>query len=116
MKTAKKMLGERIKEIRINRGLTQEKLSEMVESEAKYLSKIEVGQKYPSLEYLENMAKALDVELKDFFDFRHLKDGDAQAIKARNVETLKIEKMLDGFSSEKRLEIVKVIKAMLKLM
>ncbi len=65
----KKLLGKRIKEIRKFRGLTQEKLSEMIDLETSSLSGIESGRFYPSLHVLEKIASALEVELIDFFKF-----------------------------------------------
>ena len=65
----KKLLGKRIKEIRKFRGLTQEKLSEIIDLETSSLSGIESGRFYPSLHVLEKIASALEVELIDFFKF-----------------------------------------------
>lgn len=65
----KKLLGKRIKQIRKNAGLTQEKLSELIGIETGSLSGIESGRSFPSLVTLEKISKILDVELKAFFDF-----------------------------------------------
>ncbi len=65
----KKLLGKRIRYIRKMRGLTQEQLSEMVALEPASLSSIEVGRAFPSLVTLERLAKALDVEPVNFFEF-----------------------------------------------
>lgn len=70
-KPIRKQLGARIKEIRKARGLSQEDLAERVGIEAKHLSRIEVGGSYPSLDRLSKLAKALNVEMKDFFEFAH---------------------------------------------
>ena len=64
-------MGVRIKELRRKRGLTQDKLSEMIDIDPKHLSRIEVGGSYPSLETLERISIALKVELKDLFEFEH---------------------------------------------
>lgn len=69
MKTTKELLGGRIKELRKLRRLSQEQLAEKVNIDPKHLSRIEVGRGFPSLDTLENLAKALNVELKDFFEF-----------------------------------------------
>ncbi|MEK6808775.1 MAG: helix-turn-helix domain-containing protein [Nanoarchaeota archaeon] len=71
MKTTKELLGGRIKEFRKLRKLSQEQLAEEVNIDPKHLSRIEVGRGFPSLDTLENLAKALNVELKDFFEFAH---------------------------------------------
>ena len=41
MKTTKELLGERIRELRKARGLTQEQLAELVEIEQKHVSRLE---------------------------------------------------------------------------
>ncbi len=71
MKTTKELLGARIKELRKLRKLTQDELSEKIDIDAKHMSRIEVGGSYPSLDTLEKMASALNVEMKDFFEFAH---------------------------------------------
>src|SRR4030066_1375761 len=74
MRTTKKLLGKRIKELRKVRKLSQDKLSEQVDIDPKHLSRIEVGSSYPSLNTLEKIAIALNVEIKEFFEFEHLSD------------------------------------------
>lgn len=71
MKTVKKLLGERIKELRKARGLSQEQLTDQLGIDSKHLSRIEVGNSYPSMDTLADIAAALQVEMKEFFDFEH---------------------------------------------
>ena len=80
MDKTKKLLGGRIKEIRKLRRLSQEELAERVAIDPKHLSRIEVGRGFPSLDTLENLAKCLNVDLKDFFDYSH-KDGSLKNLK-----------------------------------
>lgn len=63
MESQKRLLGARIKELRRKQGLSQEQLSERIKIEAKYLSRIETGNSYPSLDTLEHIANALRVEI-----------------------------------------------------
>ena len=72
----KKLLGRRIKELRKNAGLTQEKLAEMINIETTSLSGIESGRHFPSLPTIEKIAHNLNVEIKTLFDFYHLKSVD----------------------------------------
>lgn len=67
----KKLLGKRIKELRKNIGLTQEKFAEQISIETSSLSGIESGRHFPSLFILEKMAAVLNVELVTLFDFEH---------------------------------------------
>ena len=62
-------LGLRIKELRAKQGLTQLKLAEIVDMEASNLSKIERGIQIPKEESLDNISKALNVEVKELFDY-----------------------------------------------
>jgi len=72
MQTAKELLGMRIREVRKLRGLSQERLAERVGVDPKQISRIEGGKSAPSLDTLEAIAKHLQVEMKDLFDFQHL--------------------------------------------
>jgi len=67
----KKLLGARIKELRKGKGLSQDTLAERVGIDAKYLSRLEVGRSFPSLDMLERLAQVLEVELKECFEFAH---------------------------------------------
>lgn len=70
----KKKLGKRIKEIRKRKGLTQEKLAELIGLEQNTISVIESGRNFPTLLTLEKMSKILGVELSDFFNYDPLDD------------------------------------------
>lgn len=74
MKTTKQLLAMRLKELRKSRGLTQEKLAELIGRDTKHISKLEIAGSYPSVETLERIALALNVELKDIFNFDGFKD------------------------------------------
>ncbi len=72
MKDIKKLLGKRIKELRKERNLSQDQLSELVGIDSRSISHIENGDSFPSKSLLE-IAKALNVSLPDLFEFEHLK-------------------------------------------
>lgn len=72
----KKLLGRRIKEIRTRKGLTQEKLAELVGIGERNLSKIECGNNFITAETLSNILLALDVEPSELFNFQHLENTD----------------------------------------
>ena len=75
MDDIRKLLGKRIKELRKYNGLSQEKLAELANIEQRSLSHIECGDTFPSRSLLD-VANALDIELKDLFDFEHLEQTD----------------------------------------
>lgn len=70
----KKKLGLRIKELRKRKGFTQEQVAELIEMEQNTISVIESGRNFPTLVTLEKIAKILDVELSDFFNYDYLDD------------------------------------------
>ena len=69
-----KKLGLRIKELREKHGFTQLKLAEILNMEASKLSKIERGIQIPKEESLENISRALGVEVRELFNYGHFKD------------------------------------------
>lgn len=56
-------LGETIKKIRKEKGITQKKLAALTGFTQSYLSQIEATEKQPSLSTIEIIAKALDVPI-----------------------------------------------------
>ncbi|HHT9115754.1 MAG: helix-turn-helix transcriptional regulator [Planctomycetes bacterium] len=105
--TTKKLFGVRIKEIRKTRGLSQEQLSGKIDIDPKHLSRIESGRSFPSLDTLEKLANALQVEVKDFFEFAH---------EAKNTRELKeiINNLLKEVDDERLRLAVKVLRALVR--
>lgn len=62
-------LGKRIKKLRQNANLTQEKLAEKSGISLDYLGKIEVNINKLGLKTLIKVANALDISIKALFDF-----------------------------------------------
>ena len=92
-----KNLGLRIKELREKRGLTQLKLAEILNMEASNLSKIERGVQIPKEESLENISKALEVEVKELFDYSHFADKDSLITKINKILELSDEKTVPKY-------------------
>lgn len=67
----KKNLGNRIREIRISRSLTQEALAEKINLSAKSLSQIELGNNFVSAETLDELCSALNITPNVLFDFKY---------------------------------------------
>lgn len=60
-----KIIGKRIKEVRKQKGLSQEKLAEMAEISTQYMSQIETAARNVSFRSLLNIAKALEVSMDE---------------------------------------------------
>ena len=103
MKTTKVLLGMRIKELRKARKLSQEQLAEKINIDPKHLSRIEVGNSYPSFDTLEKIANILNVEMKEFFEFKH-QEGNKELVK-------NIGEFLKVVDDEKLRLIFKIIRA-----
>ncbi|MGH7963635.1 MAG: helix-turn-helix transcriptional regulator [Candidatus Binatia bacterium] len=67
----KELLGRRIKSLRKNKGYSQEKLAEIVDISPRYLSSIETGKENPTLDLFLRLAKGLQVDLYEIFQFEH---------------------------------------------
>ena len=72
MADLKAQLGARIKELRKSKNITQEELVEVIGSDTNNLSRIENGKKFMSAEKLSKIAEALNVDIKELFDFGHI--------------------------------------------
>ena len=69
-------LGQRIKELRKAKKLTQAQLSEAIGMDTTNFCKLENGGQLPKEENIEKIASVLEVSVKDLFDFNHLKPRD----------------------------------------
>jgi transcriptional regulator with XRE-family HTH domain len=63
-------VGARVRQLRRAAGLTQEQLARRAGMDYKYLGSVERGERNVTLENLERIVRALDVEPYDLFAFR----------------------------------------------
>ena len=64
----KQDFGKRLMHLRKERKISQEVLAELSGLNRPYISGIEQGKRNVSLEVIENLAKALEIQIKDFFE------------------------------------------------
>jgi len=67
MTNLRQLLGFNIKQYRVKRGLTQARLAERADASTQYIAMIELGRKFPSIELLERLAQALEIDNLDLF-------------------------------------------------
>ena len=72
----KQELGQKIKRMRVNRGLTQEQLAEIVNISQRTLSGIEIGENFVTAETLDKLIKALNTTSEELFATNHLKNSE----------------------------------------
>lgn len=70
------LIGKRIKYLRRLNSLTQAQLAEKADLSLNYISQIETGVASPTVKTLLTIAHALNVEIKELFDFEQI-TGDA---------------------------------------
>ena len=68
MSDINKEVGFRIRSLREDRKLSQEKLAELADLHRTYIGQIERGEKNIGLKNLERIANALRVNIKDLFE------------------------------------------------
>lgn len=63
-----KIIGQRIRTYRTQKGLSQEKLAELAGCHPTYIGQLERGEKNATLESVEKIASAMDISLSELFD------------------------------------------------
>ena len=63
----KKKFGLKLKELRLNKQMSQEALAHSADLDRTYIPSIEKGERNVSLEVISKLAKALQIEISDFF-------------------------------------------------
>ena len=64
----RKSFGKRIRQLRLDSGMSQETFADKCGFARSYMSRIERGAANPSLDAIETLAVALEVEVKVLFD------------------------------------------------
>lgn len=72
-----KKIGDRIRQYRSVRGITQEELAYMIGSSSAYICNVELGKKKPSLQMLSEIADAMNLTVNDFLYDRKPADTDS---------------------------------------
>ena len=81
----KKQLGQRIKELREQRNLSQEFVAEKLDINPSNYWRIENGMSYPKPENLEKICEILNVKISELFTFEHIQDFDTIQNELHNI-------------------------------
>ncbi len=65
----KQAVGKRVKELRNKIGISQEELADTAQLDRTYITSVECGKRNISIVNIEKLANALNVTLKEFFEF-----------------------------------------------
>ena len=93
----KSNLGIRIKELRKQGRLSQEKLAELVDISQNALSYIETGDNFCSADTLEKIIAALEIDPQELFDFGHFKSNDELLTEINHILNKNPEKIPDFY-------------------
>jgi len=106
MTNLRQLLGSNIKIYRNACGLSQSKLAERVDTATNYISAIEAGRRFPSVEILEKIALALKIDTPELFSTKNVH---LFATKKEMEEQiwLNIEKKLSNYISKNLLDLKK---------
>lgn len=100
----KELLGKRIKELRKQRGFTQEYLAEKLKIEPRQLSKLETGKHYPSFETILGLLEMFKITFEELVSYNHL-DGNIDFKKQINTE-------IENIDNDKAAYIYKIIRCL----
>jgi len=101
--------GKRLKELRAERGITQEILAETVGVEPAFIGMIEIGKRAPSFKTLQKIAECLDIQYFELF-----KADDANTPNALQSLILKETKDLNPKTLKYILKSIKDLKEILE--
>jgi transcriptional regulator with XRE-family HTH domain len=68
MRNVKQRVGKRIRELRTQKGYSQEELADLARLHFTYVGSVERGERNISIVNLEKIARALEVDLKSLFE------------------------------------------------
>lgn len=67
------LFGQKIRQLRVERHMSQEEFAWMVGLHRTYLGQVERAEKNITLKNIEKICKALDIDPKELFNFNNLK-------------------------------------------
>lgn len=101
-------IGERIRALRVQQGLSQEQLALRAEITTTYLGLIERNMKNPTVKIIEQLCSSLNIGLAEFFNLSEKPDD------AIDTATAQILAQLCGLSQKEKEIILQIIKNVVK--
>ncbi|QSX04800.1 helix-turn-helix transcriptional regulator [Sedimentibacter sp. zth1] len=105
------LLGEHIRNIRKSKNLSQEHVALCANLSPTFFGQVERGNKKPTIDTLDKIAKALDIKIIDLFDFDAPQINLELKNKSKSMDAIHI--LLNSMDEESIEEVLKVIKAMI---
>lgn len=98
------LIGQRIRQYRTAKGISQEELSLRSNLHASHLGQIERGEKSATLDSIEKIVNALEITFEDLFNFKSVPSNIDEPSIERITSYLKI------MNSEEQNDVLKVVK------
>lgn len=99
------LFGQKLKKLRTERGITQEKLAEMIGIEPGTIGMIEIGKRATSFKTLQKIVETLDINYSELFDIREANTPNAlQSLILKETENLNTKTLKYFLKSIKELK------------
>jgi len=108
MSKAAELVGQRIREYRLKKGLSQEELAHRAELHTAHLGRIERGEKNPTLESIEKIANALEISFEELFSF------DVEPTNEKEPMIDKIVSYLRAMTPEEQKDVYRTVRMLMK--
>lgn len=95
MNDLSKIIGERIRNIRKESGLSQEELAYRASLHPTYIGQLERGEKNATLESIEKVTAALNISFEDLFKHLKMSSNDSDSLIFNKIYTLLHNRTLD---------------------
>jgi transcriptional regulator with XRE-family HTH domain len=106
MEDTKILLGKRVRSLRRQKDYSQEQLAEKAAISGKYIGEVERGQANISMDVLDSISKALDLNVSELLDFEHESD--------RGELISKLTKLLNDADDKSLRTIFRIVNTILK--
>jgi len=99
MTNLRQVLAVNMKKRRHALGISQTKLAEKANTAPTYIAMIEIEKKFPSVEMMERIAEALEIDTIELFSIRHLSEDSLKKLQKsvlldfKNVITKKLKEL-----------------------
>lgn len=102
------LLGERIRDYRMKKGLSQEELAHRADMHTAHLGQIERGEKSPTIDSIEKIVNALGITFEELFSF--------ETRPTENKESMveKITACLGNMTMDEQKDVYKTVRMLLK--
>jgi transcriptional regulator with XRE-family HTH domain len=101
-----KVIGERLRNLRKERGLSQEELAHLASLHSTYIGQLERGEKNATLESLEKVTEALGVSLEELFRFVHTTTDEHSFTLLQIINRLQVRSLEDQKTVLKLLNLI----------